>query len=51
VYVRAVVRALDLRLRRSVAGLTPGLALLRDNSKEVVHTHVSLSPRGIIWYR
>ena len=34
-----------------VAGSTPGLTLLGNNLGQVVHTHVSLSPSGIIWYR
>ena len=34
---------------QEVAGLTPGLALLRKDRGQVVHTHVLLSPSSIIW--
>jgi len=32
-------------------GLTPGLALSRNDLGQVVHIHVALSPSNIIWYR
>jgi len=45
-----VVRALDLRLRRSRVQL-PAVALSGSNLGQVVHTHVPLSPSSIIWYQ
>jgi len=36
---------------QEVAGSIPGRALLRNDSGQVVHTHMPLSPSSIIWYR
>ena len=43
----AVVRALDSWLRVQ----SPAMPLSGNNSGQVVHTHVPLSPSSIIWYR
>ena len=35
---------------QEVASLMPGLARLRNNSRQAIRTHVPLSPGSIIWY-
>jgi len=44
-----VVRA--LARDRKVASSTPGLPLPSNNSGQIVHTHVPLSPSSIILYQ
>ena len=45
-----VARASDSRLERSLVRL-PAVPLSGNNLRQVVHTHVSLSPSSINWYR
>jgi len=36
---------------QEVAGSIPGRALLRSDCRQVVHTHVPLSPSSIVWHQ
>jgi len=45
-----MVRTLDSRLKR-VAVRLPAVPLLGNNLRQVVHTHVPLSPSSINWYQ
>jgi len=46
-----VVRALELRLKRSRVRLLAVPFFSSNNLGQVAHTHVPLSPISIIWYR
>ena len=45
----AMVRASELRAM--VTRSPPDRSTSRNDSQQVIHTHVSLSPSSIIWYR